>query len=288
MAKHPKPSAEATAKVEIRRITPAEAEKMLERNEVNRNMRRKLVAAYRADMENGRWQFTAEPIQFSRTGRLLNGQHRLAALAGSTGVKYLDFVVASGLTDASQTLMDQGTGRTITDALSLYHGGHVKNLMVCAGVARWLTLMPEINSSLTTNDLRNRKVTAAEAMIVFEERAEDIQEAAANALQLRPHLMGSPTSHAYTWYQMAEVDKDKAAEFFHGITSMSFGVGKDPRKAAVRRLQALARDEATTSDTGFMSMSVLSRCWNDWRRGIEVDSYNIRSRMGVVAPVKLI
>jgi hypothetical protein len=286
MAKKPKPSAEATARVDIRRISPAEAGKMLEKNSVNRNIRRKLVTAYRADMENGRWQFTGEPIQFSRSGRLLNGQHRLAALAGAKGVRALDFVVASGLTDDSQTLMDQGKARTVADAIVMYHGGAVKNLAVCAGVARWLVLIPEIHPGLVVNDLRDRKVTAAEAMVVFEEHNEAILTAAREALALRPHLMGSPTSHAYTWFQLARVDKDKAGEFFHGITHMNFGVGRDPRKAAVRRLQALAREETTSLDTGFMSMSVLSRCWNDWRAGKEVDSYNVRSRMGPVAPVK--
>ena len=32
------------------------------------------------DIRNGQWMFNAQPICFSRSGRLLNGQHRLSAV----------------------------------------------------------------------------------------------------------------------------------------------------------------------------------------------------------------
>lgn len=285
MVSSKKAKAESVAKVEIRNLSPKDAAELLESNEVNRNIRSKLVNAYRADMEAGRWSFTAEPVQISRTGRLLNGQHRLTALAGAKGVVGLDFVVATGLTDESQAVMDQGAPRSIKDALILTHG-HIKNVTVASGVTRWLCLVPNVGPEMNTNDLRNRKVTAAEAMETFTESGDEIVLACQHAVAVRDVLFGSPTATAYTWLQLARVDEEKATEFFHGMIDMEFALGNDPRKAAMRRLQALHREEKTSLETGVILVSVLTRAWNDWRQGKQVETYLTRSRFGVIAPVK--
>jgi hypothetical protein len=106
-------------------ITPAEAKELLEENRVNRKLRPGVVEAYRRDMEEGRWGDTGEPIQISRTGGLMNGQHRMTALAGSS-CEGVEFLVVRGLDDAAQTMMDQGAQRGVADALKISQG-HIKN-----------------------------------------------------------------------------------------------------------------------------------------------------------------
>lgn len=284
----PKSNVTSTVDVKIMKVNKTQAKEWLETNEVNRPLRQRVVAAYRRDMEDGHWSFTAEPIQISRTGRLLNGQHRLSALASAKNVRGIDFLVATGLDDEVQSMMDQGMARRLTDALSLTHG-HVKNVTLVAAISRWLTLAPEITGDMTHSSLRG-KVTTAEALATFEAARHDISFAAERAGYLRQHIDGSPTAIGYTHLHMTRVNPEMATEFFAGMVDMEWKFKNDPRKAALRRLQAIHRDgEIKTSlETGFMLISLLSRTWNHWRKGEEVESLAVRSRSGIIPAQALI
>ncbi|HLN78254.1 MAG TPA: hypothetical protein VK204_14490, partial [Nocardioidaceae bacterium] len=238
-----------TIDVKVMKVTPKKAQEWLEQNEVNRNIRPKLVSAYRRDMEAGRWVFTAEPIQISRTGRLLNGQHRLSALSSSTKVKHIELVVATGLPDTTQAMMDQGKPRNARDALMIAHG-HVKNSTIVASILRWLVLAPEPGAHLTPSLMRT-KVTTAEALAAFEQFP-DVVEAAERATYMRNVLLGSPSAVGYTWHALHRVDAEACTEFFAGMADMEWAWKNDPRKAALRRMQALHRDQEvkTSIETG--------------------------------------
>lgn len=271
--------------VAIEVVTPKTARAWLEANHVNRNVRPKVVNAYRRDMEAGRWVFTGEPIQISQTGALLNGQHRLAALADAKGVRGIDFVVARGLPDSTQTMMDQGVARNVRDALHLEHG-HIKNINVVGSLCRWLVLAPDVGSHVTPQTLRN-KVTTAEALDVFGSDSERIVEAAWQANPIRVVMMGSPTAIAYAWYQLAKVDSSAVTEFFAGMLDMEWSMPNDPRKAALRRMQILHRDQETKAsiETGVMLVSILTRAWNHWRKGEPIESLHVRTKTGIILPV---
>ena len=64
----------------IETIGPERAEEYLAANRGNRNIVQAHVAALARDIRNGQWMFNAQPICFSASGRLLNGQHRLTAV----------------------------------------------------------------------------------------------------------------------------------------------------------------------------------------------------------------
>lgn len=67
----------------VEQISPEMAEKYLSHNQGNRNIVTSHVSAMVRDIQNGRWMFNAQPICFARSGRLLNGQHRLSAVLES-------------------------------------------------------------------------------------------------------------------------------------------------------------------------------------------------------------
>ena len=68
-------------------ITPELAAYWLEKNHCdNRKLRKDLVSEYAKDMECGRWILTHQGIAFDREGRLIDGQHRLAAVVKSGAV----------------------------------------------------------------------------------------------------------------------------------------------------------------------------------------------------------
>jgi len=64
----------------VETIGPELAEGYLAANRGNRAIVQSHVAALARDIRDGQWMFNAQPICFSRCGRLLNGQHRLSAV----------------------------------------------------------------------------------------------------------------------------------------------------------------------------------------------------------------
>lgn len=72
-----------TMRVETKVITPVEASKILsEQNPYNyRKVNYATVDIYAKDMENGNWKNNGETIKFDFNGNLIDGQHRLCAIA---------------------------------------------------------------------------------------------------------------------------------------------------------------------------------------------------------------
>lgn len=101
-------------------VTPAVARRWLESNTNNRKKSDQQTARYAADMTSGDWVFTGDPVRFHRTGTLIDGQHRLSAIASIDDSEFsVPLLVIEGLGDAAQYAMDQGKKRTTGDQLSL-------------------------------------------------------------------------------------------------------------------------------------------------------------------------
>lgn len=116
-------------------VTPEIASAWLGRNRGNRAVAHKVVKQYQTDMERGQWSETCEPIKFSKTGRLMDGQHRLHALINS-GVK-LRFVVVVGVQDEAFADMDTGKVRSAGNVLSTEGLGDWQS-RVGATAAHWI------------------------------------------------------------------------------------------------------------------------------------------------------
>lgn len=274
---------------QVMRITPKQAHELLEKNSVNRKLRPTLVEAYRRDMEEGRWRMTGESIQFSRTDQLLNGQHRLTALAGSKKLarRGIDFLVVTGLDDQTQGMMDQGAKRGVADALRIAHG-HVKNITIVSGIARWTVAYPEIGVGSMMQALKY-KVSVAEAVEAYTQQ-EDIAEAGERAVAFRKHVPASVTATGYTWLHMHRIDPEATNEYWGAMVDLSFGAKDDPRKAALRRLTSMATDGEFRANrlTSVAVVSVLTRSWNAWRRDEEMPTITPKGKNGIIEPVPMI
>ena len=101
-------------KVTIEKIGPDEAAALLTTNTGNRKLRKDRVDNYAKVMEAGRWMLTGEAVKVDVTGRLLDGQHRLAAVVKSGATVQL--LVCRGLEEETFKVLDSGMTRTIGDA----------------------------------------------------------------------------------------------------------------------------------------------------------------------------
>jgi len=99
-------------------ITPSIAKAYLEANINNRKVSEVTVNRYINDMKNGKWkEDTGEPIKIAKSGRILDGQHRLLALVKSQCSIY--FHVATGLDESVFDVLDTGKSRNASDAFQV-------------------------------------------------------------------------------------------------------------------------------------------------------------------------
>lgn len=113
----PKCSAPVT---QVVTITPQMAEEALRHNVNNRRPRPTVVRRYAEEMRSGTWRFTHQGIAFDSQGQLVDGQHRLHAIATSKTTQSM--MVTFGLPRAVHATLDTGIIRNPGDVLDFEIG----------------------------------------------------------------------------------------------------------------------------------------------------------------------
>lgn len=96
-------------------VTPEIAAKWLTKNDVNRKLREHRCAFLARAIEDGKWITTHQGIAFAKSGRLLDGQHRLRAIimCGQS----VDIWVATNVPESAFDVMDSGMPRKMHERL---------------------------------------------------------------------------------------------------------------------------------------------------------------------------
>jgi len=111
-----------TVKTEIIRINPAIASAWLEKNTINRPLRRTVVEGYKSALERGEHRLTHQGIAFAESGELLDGQHRLTAISEMPSKFSLEMMVTRGLSSDAFKAIDLGLKRSHSDVLRIPMG----------------------------------------------------------------------------------------------------------------------------------------------------------------------
>jgi len=98
---------------QLENITPTQASFLLQGNLDNRRLRRHWVNALAGRMTRGEWQKTHQGIAIDSSGRVNDGQHRLAAIVQSG--KTIAMMVAYGVSSDTFGVVDDGMKRTLED-----------------------------------------------------------------------------------------------------------------------------------------------------------------------------
>lgn len=126
------------------RVTPAMASNWLSSNTINRRLRRSVVDGLVAAFKRGEYQTTHQGIAFSDTGELLDGQHRLTAIAEMPAGASFEMLVTRGIPKSAFRVVDTGLKRSHSDILGI-PTGH-------AAVARFLASLHETSKAAITSD----------------------------------------------------------------------------------------------------------------------------------------
>lgn len=142
----------------VETVTPQRAEEYLAQNGRNRKIVAAHVDAIARDISSGNWMMNAQPICFSRSGRLLNGQHRLSAVLQAK--EAIEVPVMHGLPDEAFATYDIHAKKGPQLGTAFEQFGD-RALVAAAAVLLW-------KHELKPSGIRNAKPTPAEVMRIIE------------------------------------------------------------------------------------------------------------------------
>jgi hypothetical protein len=246
---------------EIVDITPDLATQWLRQNTHNRNLRERVVNGYAADMLAGAWVEDGQSIKFSVDGILLDGQHRLAALAQS-GVT-LRMLIVRDLPDTTQDTMDTGAKRTMADVLKLR--GESYAITLAAGLLRvhqW-----KLGYRKTLKGAGSTHPTHRQLLNVLAEHPE-LRRSAEIAERVRKpaHLSGSVAALCH--WLFVQIDESDCAFFFARLGDGAALLSDDPIYALRRVLENTSREKGRVDETHVTALVI--KGWNYFREGRSV------------------
>lgn len=248
------PKTTATAKLQT--ITPKLAEEWLTHNTHNRPLRDSQVAALQGVIERGEWVVNGDTIRFGAGGKLLDGQHRLYAIALS-GIPVDTFVV-KGLVDRVQSTVDVGAKRSLADALRLE--GITNAVLLAAALSYYWRIL---NGHVRLSSVRP---TITQGLALFDS-SPGFRDAMTVSARVRSRFRISGGMLTAVYYQFSQIDVD-AADMF--IDKLIDGVGLTEHDPIYVLRQRLIRNGAGSMPSTLMTHALIVKAWNAWRNGEEV------------------
>lgn len=195
---------ELSVSIELVEVSPEMAEQILERNDRNRGIAGQVVDKYARDMRAGNWALNGQTIKIGKSGRLLDGQHRLSACIKAE-VPFKAIVVR-GLDEEVFDTFDLGAARSLSSILG--DRGEI-NTALLAGTLRkvWLVEM-EVATAKTVQPSVNELLDALE-------RHPSIRESVKLGRKLKE--IGPPSQLCALHYWCGRVDKERADDFFERL-----------------------------------------------------------------------
>lgn len=239
------------------RVTPEIAQHWMTFNTSNREVTQAKLEQFQHEMERGEWKVQGDTIRFSY-GKLLDGQHRLmaVALAGVT----LPMLVVHGLDPETQANMDTGRGRTPRDVLSI------------EGLDKWesSTLGSAIHTIMAYESglalYSARKFLNREVRNYYLEHRAAIEATVQVCKALpRKHPIVPHSRTMALHYIFAKLDREAADQLFTRLTTGEGLAKSSPVFHLRQRLLSDLIDKRTRS--AFEQLAFIVKTWNSVRRG---------------------
>lgn len=187
-------------------ITPEKARKYLEANYHNRPIRGSWVDELVGKIQRGQWEFTHQGIAFDITGRLVDGQHRLMAIAQS-GIA-CDALVTRDLSDGVFRNIDAGKVRSLSDRVHLTDEGVHQNAIAVSIMRAYV--MTAIGKNPPPQELIENQFIAM---------ADEVMEVTSAFAKRQRHITTGPIGAAVACYMTKH--PTRAREFMQSLIAGS-------------------------------------------------------------------
>lgn len=251
-------------------ITPDMAAGWLaDANSHNRGLRSDKVEAYARDMIAGTWEENGDAVRFDVNGVLLDGQHRLAAVAEAD--RSISMFVVKGLPPKAQETMDSGIRRTLSDVLLLR--GEVDVHTLSAVIRRALTYTSGVNDRMRGFN-RRETFTNAECLAFLHEHPE-LRAFTRSGKTASPSCFIPASALAVAHWLFDRLDEGDASEFMARVAS---GANLDQSDAVFQlRKRAHQLHQATGRYPTHHYLALTIKAWNAYRMGEQVTALSFRA-----------
>lgn len=255
-------------------VDPEKARVFLRANYHNRKFIQSSIETFSEDMEKDNWKFTGATIKIDKDGKLLDGQHRLAAIIRTQ--KAQDLAIMYNLEPDCFTVIDTGSTRRGKDVFSIQ--GEL-NCYMLASACRMYYLYD--NALFLTKRWLKRRVTNNNLL---------------NTLALHPGLresvhivtcskvfksLVSPSMIAFCYYLFHQINEKDADTFF---TQIETGAEIQAGSAVLKLRDKFLRNKADRNYTinTIYACAITIKAWNAFRHGETVN--NLTFQQGRVHP----
>jgi hypothetical protein len=277
--------------LKVETITPKIARTLLERNTSNRKVTQNHVAFLAKQMDDDRWVLNGESIKVSKTGALLDGQHRLMAVIKSG--KNIRSVIARGIEDNTFTTIDIGKNRSAGDVLSV--AGFLRPGPTAAVAKLILTYKDGYNFKIYTKTGSNSgggasgirsgrtKITNAE-VLEFCEQTDLLPYIVRGESAYQKCRLLAPAEFGFFYYIFSEIDADDAEIFMNKFASGAGLEANEPVLVLRNRLIQFAANSSVTA-SGRARFSFVVKAWNHFRLDTKVKTLNYHPGSELPKPI---
>lgn len=246
-------------------VTPEIAEEWLSTMGVNRRLTESNLDSIALAMREGRWHDDGTPIRFNTEDQMIDGQHRLSAVA-ITGLTQTFFVVR-GVENSAMTTLDTGKSRTRGDVLSI-HDPELRDVVAVAGAA---TIALRYEKGARGNTLRNMVVSNDE-FVKFYDRNKDLIIRANKTGSRASRALRGATQQAMSLcaYLFDKIEPDDAAFFWDRVVD-GVGLEKGSPILALRRFFERESRSARDNVRADIAAALTIKAWNAYREGRDVE-----------------
>lgn len=244
------------------------ASDLLSLNIHNRPLKQGTIDSYTEEMKKGKWKSNGDTIRISRTGVLLDSQHRLTAVIKS-GVILPDQIIVCGLDDDVFDTIDTGRQRSAGDAVAII--GY-KNYNTIAGATKLIMAYKDKSIKLI-NDGTRRRYTNQEVTAYLREKLDEdlIQECASigNKCANKVKFFSSSTYAAFT-YLFSEKSREMALLFMELLTSGANMSKTHHSPIFLLRSKLISLQKMNAALSTIDKYALLIKAWNLFRKQKEV------------------
>jgi hypothetical protein len=203
-------------------ITPKIATELLEKNTNNRRLSERRADKLALAMKSGEWKYNGDAIRISRTGVLLDGQHRLRAIEKS-GLPQKSILIDE-LDDEVFTTIDIGKARTPAHMLDIVG---LANSGILASSARMVLTMRSTGRPIHGSP---EKAPTHTQIVDLAENDKLLHLAATFATKKWIQKYVTQSIGAFCWYIFTEHGDENRDQFFRELETGEFSYPNSPIK----------------------------------------------------------
>lgn len=276
---------EPQGKQQLQKITPEHAASILEKNTNNRPIKAQKLLALKRDLKNGNFKLTHQGIAIDWNGNLIDGQHRLKAIAesGITAYMYVTYDCDPDIFN----VIDCGAVRNPCDVLKTLGATNYSTVASGARLVLWAHNRYSIYASAFTKTAK-KTFTASNVDIsdFYVNNKELLERAASHAKKLH-YLSSFLTVSALTaFFFLVEERQNNYIEAFEFMERIAKGANLESGSVelAVSKFLSLRYTDLRGYKKGEYMLAVYIKAYN---RYLDGDSM-LQFRLGNVDPLPFV